>query len=47
MSDFERIINTGYASTKAEFDKVKKNAIGKVRRVRTDTPGLIMYVEEQ
>lgn len=41
------IINTGYASTQGEFNKIKKNAKGKIRRVKTDPKGLIMYIEEQ
>jgi len=42
------IIDSGYADNKEDFNLLKqkwkiKNPYAKVRRVRTDTKGLIMY----
>ena len=46
-----RILDSGYATDKADFEYIKqvwkrKNPKAKVKRVRTDTKGLIMYVVE-
>ena len=45
-------IHSGYAETKEIFDSIKtewkkKDKDAKVKRVRTDTKGLIMYVVEK
>lgn len=45
-------IDSGYASSKEGFERIKKkwaekDPEAKVKRVRTDTKGLIMYVVEK
>lgn len=54
MSKDFNIIDSGYAESKHIFDEIKKewkikNPLAKVKRVKTDTKGLIMFwvIEEK
>lgn len=46
------VLDSGYADNKEDFARIKdkwaqKDPDAKVKRVRTDTPGLIMYIVEK
>ena len=47
----EKVLDSGYAFDKEDFEIIKKswekkNHKAKVKRVKTDTKGLIMYIVE-